>query len=86
LSIPARGLRYPILDLIDKSEKTGALKITQIDAALLKDAIATFRQYNSAVLSLTDCTSFAACRKLGIYEAFSFDQHFAMMGITLCKK
>lgn len=74
------------LDLIDKSEQLGVLKVISIDAITLKDAIAIFRQYNSALLSLTDCTSFAACRKLGIHEVFSFDQHFVMMGITLCKR
>ena len=46
-------------------------------------AKALFRQYDSARLSFTDCTSFVVCRENNIREAFAFDQHFSMMGINL---
>ncbi|MCP4701810.1 MAG: hypothetical protein GY862_33865 [Gammaproteobacteria bacterium] len=50
------------LDLIRLSEKTGALQIARINNMLFDDAIAIFLKYDSAVLSFTDCTSFAVCK------------------------
>jgi predicted nucleic acid-binding protein len=71
------------LDSLAPAEKTGNLRIVRIDEALFDDAVSIFRQYDTAVLSLTDCTSFAVCRAHGIDEAFGFDQHFTMMKIAL---
>jgi len=31
---------------------------------------------------MTDCTTFAIMRKLGITEAFTVDEHFPMMGFV----
>jgi predicted nucleic acid-binding protein len=72
------------LDLIEQSEKTRILRRIQIDETLFQNAIAIFRKYDSAVLSLTDCSSFAVCQMYNIYQAFAFDKHFTMMGISLC--
>ena len=63
--------------------ETGVLTVVEIDKDVFEKAKALFRQYNSARLSFTDCTSFVVCRENDIREAFAFDQHFSMMGINL---
>ena len=71
------------LDLLTPVQRSGNLRIVGIDEALFAEAVAIFRQYDTAVLSFTDCVSFAVCRARGLDEAFGFDQHFPMMGIAL---
>ena len=71
------------LEFIGNAEMAGGLTIVEIDKEVFEKAIALFRQYNSARLSFTDCTSFVVCRESNIREAFAFDQHFSMMGINL---
>ena len=39
-----------------------------------------FARYDSAGFSFTDCVSFAVMQSIGINKAFSFDNHFAVMG------
>ena len=73
------------LDLIESVERTGVLTITEIDKTLFQEAKQIFRQYDSVQLSFTDCTSFAVCQKHNISETYAFDEHFAMMGITVLK-
>jgi predicted nucleic acid-binding protein len=72
------------LDLLFAAEKAGALQIVYTDEALVAEAMAIFRQYDTAILSVTDCVSFAVCKRGKIHRAFSFDQHFPMMGLSLC--
>ena len=87
----ATRLRYKVnhsiavqfLNLIESTKATRALTFTEIDSALFQEAEQLFRQYDTAKLSFTDCTSFVVCRRRNISEAFAFDQHFPMMGITL---
>ena len=80
-------VNYPVavefLDLIESSEGTGDLTVAAIDSTLFQEAERLFRQYDTASLSFTDCTSFVVCQQYNISEAFAFDQHFPMMGITL---
>jgi predicted nucleic acid-binding protein len=73
------------LDFIERAEETGVLTVIRIDETLFREAKTFFRQYDSATLSFTDCTSFVVCQMYRISEAFAFDQHFAMMGITLLR-
>jgi len=73
------------LDFIERAEETGVLTVVAIDRALFQEAKRLFRQYHSAKLSFTDCASFAVCQRYKISEAFAFDQHFTMMGITLLR-
>ena len=75
------------LNFIERAKKATeealALTVAAIDSVLFQEAEEIFRQYNTARLSFTDCTSFAICRRRNISETFAFDQHFPMMGITL---
>ncbi|UCE08322.1 MAG: type II toxin-antitoxin system VapC family toxin [bacterium] len=77
----AAAVRF--LDLIEKTEQTGVLRIFKTDNFIFKKEEFLFRQYDSVVFSFTDCTSFVVCQKHKISEAFAFDQHFLMMGISL---
>ena len=79
------ALAVKFLEHIERYESAGTLTVEKIDSTLFGEAKQIFRQYNSADLSFTDCTSFAVCRKYGIDQAFAFDQHFPMMSITLLK-
>ena len=71
------------LEFIGNAEMAGGLTVVAIDKDLFEKAKALFRQYDSARLSFTDCTSFVVCRENNIGEAFAFDRHFAIMGIDL---
>ena len=71
------------LNLIERTKETGTLTVIEINSVLFQEAERLFRQYDTARLSFTDCTSFAICRLHNISEAFAFDQHFPMVGITL---
>ena len=71
------------LDSLSPAEKASNLRVVRIDETLFASAVSIFRQFDTAVLSLTDCTSFAVCKAREIDEAFGFDQHFTMTGIAL---
>ena len=73
------------LNFMEHSEETEVLTVVEIDATLFREAKRLFRQYADATLSFTDCTSFVVCQMHRISEAYAFDQHFAMMGISLLK-
>ncbi len=77
------ALAVMFLDRMDMFVERRALTVVAIDTDVFEKAKALFRQYDSARLSFTDCTSFVVCRENSIAEAFAFDQHFAMMGIDL---
>ena len=46
-------------------------------------AWALFKKYSDKELSFTDCSSFALMKKLGVRQAFSFDDHFRQTGFQL---
>ena len=77
------SLAVMFLGLIERLVETDILTLIEIDKGVFGKAIALFRQYDSARLSFTDCTSFVVCEENNIHEAFAFDQHFSMMGIDL---
>ena len=81
----SHSVAVKFLDFIERAEKIDGLTVMEIDKILLQEAKRLFRQYDSAKLSFTDCTSFAVCQKHNISETYAFDDHFAMMGITLRK-
>ena len=67
----------------EATEEVVALTVAEIDNLLFQEADRLFRQYDTARLSFTDCTSFAIGQQHNISEAFAFDQHFPMVGINL---
>ena len=79
----SHSVAVQFLDFIEETEGTGVLTVIEIDGTLFQEAKRLFRQYDSAKLSFTDCTSFAVCQRYKISEAFAFDRHFTMMGMTL---
>ena len=81
----SHSVAVKFLDFIERAEKIDGLTVMEIDKILLQEAKRLFRQYDSAKLSFTDCTSFAVCQKHNISETYAFDDHFAMMGITVLK-
>lgn len=81
----SHSVAVQFLDFIERAGKIDGLTVTEIDKTLFQEAKRLFRQYDSAKLSFTDCTSFAVCQKHNISETYAFDEHFAMMGITVLK-
>ncbi|MYB59009.1 MAG: type II toxin-antitoxin system VapC family toxin [Gemmatimonadetes bacterium] len=81
----SHSVAVQFLDFIERAEKIDGLTVAEIDKTLFQEAKRLFRQYDSAKLSFTDCTSFAVCQKHNISETYAFDEHFAMMGITVLK-
>lgn len=71
------------LNVIERTEQEDILAVMGVDRHLFQEALRLFRQYDSARLSFTDCTSFAVCQKHEIAEVFAFDSDFEMMGITM---
>ena len=71
------------LDVIERTGQEDTLTVIGVDKRLFQEALRLFRQYNSARLSFTDCTSFAVCQRFEIAEVFAFDSDFEMMGITM---
>ena len=72
-------------------------RAVRIDAALLAEEIAdlvwvrpndvqhaweTFRRYEDKGWSFTDCVSRVVTQRLGIEQAFAFDEHFRQFGIV----
>ncbi len=59
----------------------GALaRIVRISKADEQAAWDIFKRYDDKTFSFTDCTSFAVMERLGLREAFTFDDHFAQTG------
>ena len=64
----SHSVAVQFLDFIERAEKIDGLTVTEIDKILFQEAKRLFRQYDSAKLSFTDCTSFAVCQKHKISE------------------
>lgn len=71
------------LDLLARAETGHAVQRVMVTAAVFEVAVRLFRQYDTATLSFTDCTSFVLCESLAIQEAFAFDEHFHIRGLLL---
>jgi predicted nucleic acid-binding protein len=54
----------------------GLIQLTDEDK---ERAWAIFRSHSDKGWSFTDCTSFALMQRIGISNAFAFDQHFSQM-------
>ena len=82
-SIANHSIAIMFLDQINDAKETGILTVAVIDSELFLEAERLFRQYKTATLSFTDCTSFAVCQKHKVSKAFAFDRHFNLLGIIL---
>lgn len=59
-----------------------AISLVEVTADLRGEAWLLFLKYTDKVLSFTDCVSFAAMHRLGLYQAFSFDEDFVQVGFV----
>jgi len=64
------------LDIIDRSEKAGVLKIILPDGDIKSKAHAVLKRYGDQDLSYTDAVSFVLLEKMDIGDVFGFDSHF----------
>ncbi len=71
------------LELIEQGQRAGVIGRVRITDDIFQSAVGVFRQYTTVALSFTDCTSFVVCQRHAVTEAFAFDQHFLMFGLTL---
>lgn len=55
----------------------------RIDEALWVQAWNMFQLYNDKEWALTDCTSFVVMKQKQLWQAFTFDHHFAQAGFQL---
>jgi len=69
-----RALHENLLPFID---------IQWVGPELHTSAMAALLTANRRQLSLVDCVSFATMRRLGIRDAFAFDEHFAEQGFRV---
>jgi predicted nucleic acid-binding protein len=61
------------------------LRIEWVDEELHQTSVAVLLTANRRHLSMVDCTSFTAMRRLGIGTVFAFDQHFVEQGFTIAQ-
>lgn len=77
------GYRYTVtfkrqLDLLIDN---GIIETIWVSTDLAARSWAIFERFNvDKRWSFTDCTSYAAMKRLGIQEVFAFDHHFEQMG------
>ena len=55
--------------------------LERVDSLTEELAWDVFMRYDDKDLSLIDCTSFVIMEQLGLTQAFTFDRHFAQVGI-----
>jgi predicted nucleic acid-binding protein len=59
------------------------LRVTWVDEAIHRAAATAMLTAQRRHLSLVDCVSFEAMRRLGAERVFAFDRHFRQQGFTL---
>ena len=59
------------------------LRVTWVDESLHGAAMTALLTARRRELSLVDCVSFEAMRRLGVERAFAFDKHFRQQGFSL---
>lgn len=67
----------------DATQRSRQVKIVRIDAALWSEAWQLFKQYDDKSWAFTDCTSFVVMKRMGLSQAFAFDNHFEQAGFQL---
>lgn len=70
------------LDVCDRSNEAGRLRLVYSSPDLETDARQILHQYDDQTFSYTDAVSFAVMRRLDISDAFAFDKRFSTMGFV----
>lgn len=68
---------------LDEMLPSEMVEMVRVEAEDFNEACRIYSQYQDKEWSLTDCTSLAVMRRLGIQTAFSFDEHFRQFGEML---
>lgn len=71
------GLRTFVADILP------VVRVVWVDEGIHRSAQHALLVASRRSLSLVDCVSFEAMRRLGLFTAFSFDQHFSEQGFQL---
>ena len=69
--------------LVQEAIKMGRLQLEWVTPAIHNDAWKIFEKFSDQDFSFVDCTSFVVSDRLGLKEAFGFDDHFKTMGLNL---
>lgn len=76
-------LAIRFLEIIDRSEKAGALQVIIPDGGMREKVHAVLRKYRDQDLSYTDAVSFVILEAMNIRDVFGFDSHFHVIRRTL---
>jgi len=69
------------IDFSRKIRKSRIVTIISVSREVEEKALDLFERYDDKNFSFTDCVSFVVMQDLGIQDAFTFDKHFAQMGL-----
>ena len=58
-------------------------KLIQVTNEVVAAAWQVFSTYRDKAWSFTDCTSYVVMQRLGLTEAFAFDEHFRQFGFAV---
>ena len=75
--IGLEGLRTFVADILP------VMQVLWVDEGIHRSAQHALLVASRRHLSLVDCVSFEAMRRLGLFTVFSFDQHFSEQGFKL---
>jgi len=67
----------------DNIRASAAVQIASVTREDSAAAWETFKKFDDQKFSLTDCTSFAIMKRLGLTRVLGTDGHFSLMGFTL---
>jgi predicted nucleic acid-binding protein len=69
--------------LLDEAIRAKRLFLHWVDEPLFEQAWQAFRAYHDQEFSMTDCISFALCRRERIRRALTLDHHFRIAGLEI---
>ena len=79
------GLRAAIA-LHEIVQQSNAITVAEVGKDVRQEAWEVFVRYADKEWSFTDCSSFVLMLRLGLTEAFTFDEHFRQMGYVVQPK
>ncbi len=69
-------------NLLDVLMGTDAVRVVPASTEQFQAARRLWRQYRDHGFPMTDCTSFAVMREMGVEDALTGDRHFRVMGFN----